>query len=60
MSQSIKGEVHTVIDSLADDASWEDAAYHLYLHAKLPRGRREGAIGPGIDTDTARKRLLGQ
>jgi len=60
MSQSIKGEVHTLIDSLADDASWEDAAYLLYLHAKLARGRRESAAGPGIDTDAARKRLLGQ
>ena len=59
MSQSIKSEVHTVIDSLADDASWEDAAYLLYLHAKLARGRRESAAGPGINTGTAKKRILG-
>jgi hypothetical protein len=35
---SIKEEAHRLIDSLPDDATWEDVMYRLYVHEAVEQG----------------------
>ena len=54
---SVKDEARRLIDSLDDDASWDDLVYRIYLQSKLQRGRRESAAGAGLAVEDVRRRL---
>jgi predicted transcriptional regulator len=46
-----------VLDSLPDDASWEDVQYHLYVRQQIEAGLEDEAAGRLIDSDEMRQRL---
>ena len=52
-----KTAAKAVLDSLPDDASWEDAQYHLYVRQQIDAGLEDEAAGRLIDTDEMRRRL---
>ena len=42
-----KEEVRKLLDTLPDDATWEDVQYSIYVRERVERGRRE-AEQPGL------------
>ena len=56
-SDSIKVAARAVLDSLPDDASWEDIQYHLYVRQQIEAGLRDDAEGRLITTEEMRTRL---
>ncbi|MEZ6109261.1 MAG: hypothetical protein R3B96_25060 [Pirellulaceae bacterium] len=57
MSNPAKAAAKEVLDSLPDDATWEDVQYHLYVRQQITAGLEDEAAGRLIDTDEMRRRL---
>jgi len=52
-----KEEIRRLIDTLPDDATWEDVQYSIYVRERIERGRRENAEGKLLDEDEAEHRM---
>ena len=52
-----KEEIHRLIDTLPDDATWEDVQYSIYVRERIERGRRENAEGKVLDEAEAERRI---
>jgi hypothetical protein len=52
---TIKDEIKRMIDSLPDDATWEDVQHSIYVRQRIERGQREAADGKIVDQDSARE-----
>ena len=52
-----KEEIRRLIDTLPDDATWEDVQYSIYVRERIERGRRESAEGRVLDEDEAERRM---
>ena len=46
-----------MIESLPDDATWEDVQYSIYVRERIERGRREAADGKLLDEDEVARRM---
>ena len=57
-TESVKLAAKAVLDTLPEDASWEDVQYHLYVRQQIEAGLEDEAAGRLIDTDEMRKRLV--
>lgn len=55
---TVKEQLRRAIDSLPDNASFEDAMDRLYLLYKIQRGTDQLDRGEGIPHDEARERIL--
>jgi hypothetical protein len=54
-----KEEIRKMLDALADDATWEDLQYSLYVRERVERGRREvDQSGRGRDPNEAGARRI--
>lgn len=49
-----------ILDTLPDDASWEDIQYHLYVRQQIDAGLEDEVAGRLIDSDEMRRRLVEQ
>jgi len=56
-TEPAKTAAKAILDSLPDDASWEDVQYHLYVRQQIEGGLEDEAAGRLIDTDELRRRL---
>jgi hypothetical protein len=54
---TVKEEVRRMIESLPDDATWEDVQYSIYVRERIERGRREAADGKVLDQDEVERRM---
>ena len=54
---SVKEEVRRMIESLPDDATWEDVQYSIYVRERIERGRREAADGKILDEHEVERRM---
>ena len=54
---AIKDAARHVIDSLPEDATWEDVEYHLYVRRKVERGLKDIEEGRVISHAEAKTRL---
>ena len=54
---TVKEQARELVESLDEDASWEDFAYLVYLQRAVARGLRESAEGRGIELPEARRRF---
>jgi len=52
-----KEEIRRLIDTLPDDATWEDVQYSIYVRERIERGRRENAEGKVLDEGEAERRM---
>jgi len=52
-----KEEVRRILDSLPDDATWEDVQYSIYVRERIERGRREVDQEKLINQDDAESRM---
>jgi predicted transcriptional regulator len=55
--RSAKEEVRELLEKLADDASFEDIQYHIYVREKLEHGLEDGAAGRVIDQAELERRM---
>jgi len=54
---TVKEEVRRMIESLPDDATWEDVQYSIYVRERIERGRREATDGKILDEDDVERRM---
>ncbi len=54
---NIKTRVLETLESLPDDATWDDVMYCLYVRQKIEAGLRDVEEGKTISNDEVRKRF---
>jgi len=54
---SVKDEIRRMIESLPDDATWEDVQYSIYVRQRIERGRSEAAAGKILEEDEVERRM---
>ena len=54
---TVKEEVRRMIESLPEDATWEDVQYSIYVRERIERGRREATDGKILDEDEVERRM---
>ena len=52
-----KEEVRKLLDTLPEDATWEDVQYSIYVRERVERGRLEAARGEVIEQDEVERRM---
>ena len=52
-----KEEIRRILDSLPDDATWEDVQYSIYVRERIERGRSEADQEKLINQDDAESRM---
>lgn len=52
-----KDEIRRLIETLPDDASWEDVQHSIYVRERIERGRREAAEGKVLDQPEVERRM---
>jgi predicted transcriptional regulator len=52
-----KEEIQKILETLPDDATWEDVQYSIYVRERIERGRREAEEGRVIDNDEVGLRM---
>ncbi len=56
-AEPVKEAAKAILETLPDNASWEDVQYHLYVRQQIDAGLEDEAAGNLIDTDQMRQRL---
>jgi predicted transcriptional regulator len=54
---TVKDEIRRMIESLPDDATWEDVQYSIYVRERIERGRGKAADGKVLDEDEVERRM---
>ncbi|NJD63772.1 MAG: hypothetical protein FIB00_00765 [Chloroflexi bacterium] len=54
MATTVKDEAHKLIESLPDDATWEDFKYAMYVRAEIEAGLRSRDEAPMISNNEIR------
>lgn len=54
---NIKLKVREAIESLPDDATWDDVMYRLYVRQKIESGLRDVEEGRTLSVEEVRKRF---
>ena len=57
-TEPVKTAAKAILESLPDDASWEDVQDHLYVRQQIEAGLEDEAAGRLIDTEEMRRRLI--
>jgi hypothetical protein len=52
-----KDEIRKILESLPDDATFEDIQYSIYVRERVERGRREAADDRVIEQDEVESRM---
>jgi predicted transcriptional regulator len=52
-----KEEIRRMLDTLPNDANWEDIQYAIYVRERIERGRREADEGKIIDQEEIEHRM---
>ena len=56
---SVKEAARQIIDSLPDQATWDDLMYELYVKQKIEEGLKASDEGRTVPQEEAKQRLLG-
>lgn len=54
---SAKQEVLKIVESLPDEATFEDIQYHIYVRQKIEKGLADVREGRVVDEDEADRRM---
>ena len=54
---ALKAEAHRLIDSLPDEATWDDLMYRLYVRQAVEQGIEDSDAGRVIPVEDVRARL---
>lgn len=53
---SIKDEAQRIVDSLPEEATWDDLMYEIYVNKKVAAGQADADAGKVVAHQQARKR----
>jgi predicted transcriptional regulator len=56
-ASTIKNEARRLIDKLADDATWEDLQYEIYVRQAIEAGLKDSDANRVIPHEEARRKL---
>ncbi len=56
-TQSIKEQVHQLLENLPDSASWEDVMHRIYVRQAIEAGVKDSEEGKTVDVKEVRKRF---
>jgi predicted transcriptional regulator len=56
-SNGIKSEAHRLIDTLPDDATWDDVMYRVYVRQCIDAGIEDADAGRVVDLEEVRRRF---
>jgi predicted transcriptional regulator len=54
---NIKQQAHQLLDSLPDNATWEDVMYRIYVRQAIDAGVKDSDAGRTMDVKEVRKRF---
>ncbi len=54
---SVKSSARETLESLPDDATWDDVLYRMYVRQKIEAGLADEEAGNLISTEEVRQRL---
>lgn len=54
---NIKAKVREALETLPDDASWDDVMYRLYVRQKIEAGLRDVDEGKTVSVEEVRRRF---
>lgn len=57
MADTVKSAAKETLESLPDDATWDDVIYRMYVRQKIEAGLADAEAGNLISTDEVRRRL---
>jgi predicted transcriptional regulator len=53
----LKEEAHRLVDKLADDATWDDLMYEIYVRQSIEAGMRDSHAGRIVDVEQVREQF---
>ena len=56
-TESIKQEVHRLLEKLPDKATWDDLMYQIYVRQTIEAGIKDSDEGRTVDVKEVRKRF---
>ena len=56
-SSDIKSEAHRLIDTLPENATWDDVMYRVYVRQCIDAGIEDADAGRVIEVDEVRRRF---
>jgi predicted transcriptional regulator len=56
-ASNAKQQAHELIDQLPDDATWDEIAYRVEVHASIERGLAESETGRVVSQEEVEKRF---
>ena len=54
---TVKEEARKVVESLRDDATWDDLMYEIYVRHKIAEGERDIAEGRVVSHEEVKRRF---
>lgn len=54
-TKDIKSAARQLVESLPDDATWDDVMYRVYVRQAIDAGRQDVAEGRLVDVDEVRR-----
>lgn len=57
LMQTAKQEVQKILESIPDNATFEDIQYHIYVREKIEKGLRDVKDGRVLSQDEAESRM---
>ena len=55
--KDVKSAARELVDSLPDDATWDDLMYRVYVRQAMDAGRQDAAEGRLVDVAEVRRRF---
>jgi predicted transcriptional regulator len=56
-SKDVKSAARQLVDSLPDDATWDDVMYRVYVRQAIDAGRQDAAEGRLVDVSEVRRQF---
>ena len=56
-TKDIKSAVRQLVDSLPEDATWDDVMYRVYVRQAIEAGRQDAAEGRLVDVAEVRRQF---
>ena len=56
-TRDIKSAARQLVDSLPDDATWDDVMYRVYVRQAIDAGRQDAAEGRLVDVAEVRRQF---
>ena len=56
-AKDIKSAARELVDSLPDDATWDDVMYRVYVRQAIEAGRQDAAEGRLVDVAEVRRQF---